>query len=169
MLSSTTKSCCVACGRETTVLKCRDCWKKGDNSQLITQFQAINDPVIEEKDKAQQHAWTEQVNEWESHALNQIRSMTEETRRLVLNYKSDHISQIIANLSKVTDQLRQCYEENNSIAQKISQEHEESVRLSRALGRDSTDEQSEIANEGKILLHERYHVRREIATKTMTI
>lgn len=153
MSSSTTKSCCVVCRKETTVLKCEDCWQRVDDDPSITQNQATNKTsaegtVNEEKTKIQ-----EQVNDWKCQALNQIRQMAEETKALVSKYESNHIYEVIANLAKLTDQLRQCYEENNSIAQKIVQEHEELAAQSQSLldreNTASTSEEPEVANEGK--------------------
>lgn len=161
MSSTTTKLCCIVCGKENTVLKCADCWQTSHGSQSTTQKQATaktsnegtmnQDTSTEEKVQAQQTALIEQVNSWEREAMGQIRQMTEDIRSLIVEYKSDDISQITTNLTKLNDQLRQCYQENSSIAQTVIQKYNESMIESLAQENAiSTLEEPEVSNEGKL-------------------
>ena len=161
MSSSTTKPCCVDCGKENTILKCEDCWRTGRSNQSTMQNQMTNksskeenqEISTEEKVQAQQHALIQQVNDWQREAMAQVQQMTEEIRSLILEHQSDDISQMMANLTKLSDQLRHCHQENNSIAQIVIQKYNESMIAASVLAQEnaiSTLEEPEVSNDGKL-------------------
>ena len=129
MSSTATKICCVTCGKEVSVLKCKDCWQTNDNDRSVMQS-ALTPQATRIQ---QQHALIQQVDDWECNSINQIRQMAEEARQLIIENITGHISTIEMRLSQLAEQLRQSLQEKNFAAQNVSKWQEELVHLSKQL------------------------------------
>ena len=123
MSSITNKPCCVGCGKEIVVLKCESC----------VQIAASNRLSVPKGDSQHQYALIEQVDDWECNAINKIQETADEARRLILKYTTDRISQVESKLIRLTDQLRQCRQENNFASKSAVQWREELAHLSKQL------------------------------------
>ena len=97
----------------------------------------------------------QQVDDWECNALNQIRQTAEEARRLIIKHTTDRIRQVEMRLAQLTEQLRQCHQENNFIPQNVSQWHDELAQLTQQLIIPSTIEVRETSTPlvTNILIH----------------
>jgi hypothetical protein len=103
------------------------------NKHESYEAKVIEQTKSEEKVKAQQHALIQQVDDWECNAINRIRQTVEEARRLILEHTTERISLIEAKLTKLTEQLRQCHQENHFISKNVSQWHDELSQLTKQL------------------------------------
>ena len=102
MSSTVAKLCCVSCGKEVNIVKCRNCWQANANDQSEVQ-NALTSQTTRAR---QQHALIQQVNDWECNAINQIRETAEKARQLIIENTTGRISRVNSRLSQLSEQLQ---------------------------------------------------------------
>ena len=127
----TTTPCCVRCGREITIVKCKSCWQADGSRRSTGQHQEINslenmvngyhELLAEQTVEPQRHEMIQKVDHWENNAMLKIRQTAEEARALIVRHSSHQISQIGEKLSALGDQIRRSSHESELISKNVPQ------------------------------------------------
>jgi hypothetical protein len=127
MATTNDKTRCIVCDKDRTTFKCRGCVEEFCYKHLGEHQQELNkqlDEIEVNRDLFRQsptekteipnnHTMIQQIDKWEHDSINKIQQTAEEAREILLNNTTEYIHQIEIKLNKLTDNVRQCRQEND--------------------------------------------------------
>jgi hypothetical protein len=147
MTSSTGKTRCILCDKDRATLRCGGCLQEfcykhsGDHRQELTkQLDEIEvnrdlfrQSLIQQIEQPNNHILIQQINQWEQESIKKIQQTAEETRQILFKDTDRYVHEIETNLSKLTDQLRDCRQEDDFNEINLGQFQEKLDRLTEEL------------------------------------
>jgi hypothetical protein len=127
MATAIGKDRCSTCAKEKRVVRCEGCSQlfcfdhlpdhRQELSQQLDDIEVHRDifrqTLIEQTDDPNKHLLIKQIDQWEEDSIRKIQQTAKECRQQILQYPSEHITDIEVNLAKLTDQLKQARQEND--------------------------------------------------------
>jgi hypothetical protein len=127
MATATGKDRCITCAKEKRAVRCEGCSQlfcfdhlPDHRQQLSIQLDDIEvhrdvfrQTLNEQTTNPKKYSLIEQIDQWEEDSIRIIQRTANECRQQILQYKREYITNIEANLVKLTDQLRQARQEND--------------------------------------------------------
>ncbi|CAF0937684.1 unnamed protein product [Rotaria sordida] len=149
MATATDKNLCTICNKERRTVKCEGCSQnfcynhlenhRQELSKQLDDVEVAHDlfrqTLTEKISQPQKHPLIEQINKWEYESINKIRQTAEEARQFLFKHTTRHITQIEDGLNKLTDQLRQCRQDNDFVEIDVYKWEEQLARLQEELSR----------------------------------
>jgi len=141
MASTTEKNRCAICNKEKATLRCGGCSKDfcfshvADHRQeLCKQLDEVEvtrdlfrQTLSEHISQPQKHPLMQQIDKWERESINKIQQAAKETRQILIQYTTGHITKIEIQLNKLTDQLRKSREEDDFFETDLSRWKQENA------------------------------------------
>jgi chromosome segregation ATPase len=149
MATTTDRNRCAICNKEKATLRCGGCSKdfcfshvadhRQELSKQLDEVEVTRDifrqTLTEQSSQPQKHPLVQQIDQWELESINKIRQTAEEARQRLLQYTTGHVTEIEVQLNKLTDQLRQCRQEDDFFETDLSRWTKELTRLMDALNK----------------------------------
>jgi DNA-binding PucR family transcriptional regulator len=151
MTTATGKTRCVRCGKERATLRCGGCLEEfcskhlGDHQQeLNKQFDEIEvsrdlfrQSLTEQIEKPNNNMLIKQIDKWEHNSIKTIQQTAEEARQILFKNTNEYIHSVEIKLNELTNQLRQCRQEDDFNEINLRQFQEELKQLTKELSKPS--------------------------------
>jgi chromosome segregation ATPase len=140
---------CISCGKEKATLRCGGCLQEfcfnhstNHRQELSKQLEEVEincdlfrQTFIEQTTDSQEYQLIKQINDWEHDSIKNIQQTAHEIKQILFNHTNENIKQIQVNLNNLTNQLRQCHQENDFHETDLQQWNEELAKLSKKLAK----------------------------------
>lgn len=137
------KTRCGICSKENATIKCQGCSQTFCYNHVTDHRQQLNkeledvtitcdfirETLTEQTTDSQKHPLMQKINQWEQESIAKIRQTAEEARQLLVKHTIGPTAEIEVKLSKVTNQIRQCREDNNFFETDLRQWKESLTKL----------------------------------------
>jgi hypothetical protein len=151
MATATSKTRCVICGKERATLRCGGCLEEFCTKHLEEHQQELNkqldkievnrdlfrQSLTEQIEKPSNHTLIQQIDQWEHDSIKKIQQTADEARQILLRNTREYIHPVEIKLNKLTNELRQCREENDFNEINLRQFQEELKQLTKELNKPS--------------------------------
>jgi len=121
------KARCIICGKDRSAVRCEGCLQifcynhlKDHRQELNKQLDEIEvnqnifrQTLAQQTIDLKQNSLIKQIDEWKEDSIKMIQQTAEECKQLLLQYTTEHITNIEVNLNKLTEELRQIRQEND--------------------------------------------------------
>ena len=152
MATATKETVCATCGKNNGRVRCEGCSQlfcvnhfNDHRQQLATQLDDIEttrnlfrQTLIETISEPQNHALIQQINEWESQSIAQVRQTAQDAKQRLIKHATELGAELEEKLNKLTDQLRQSRAENDYFEPNLDQWREQLKQMQRELNEPST-------------------------------
>ena len=127
MATATGKDRCITCSKEKRVVICGGCLQlfcfdhlPDHRQELSAQLDDIEvhrdvfrQTLTEQTIHPQKHSLIKEIDRWEEYSIRKIQQAANECRQQILQYTTEHVTNMEVNLAKLTDRLRQARQEND--------------------------------------------------------
>jgi hypothetical protein len=138
---------CIMCGKDRSAVRCEGCLQIFCYNHLTDHRQELNkqldeievnrdvfrETLTEQTTDPKQNSLIKQIDKWEEDSIRKIRQTAEESRQLLLQYTTEHITQIEIDLNKLTEGLRHIRQENDFNEIDLNQFKEKLIKLAETL------------------------------------
>ncbi|CAF1339206.1 unnamed protein product [Adineta ricciae] len=138
---------CFTCNKEKATSKCAGCLKDfcynhlGDHRQQLAihldeievQRDLFRQTLTEQATDPQTHPLIEEIEQWKNDSIDKIHKTAEELKQILFEHTSRHTHQLEGKLNTLTNQIRECREENDIMETDLSRWQNELTELNEQL------------------------------------